>query len=190
MSEHFRLEGQMSLARLTYKSPISGRIHGVHQSEGSLQLLGPALTAGSGGKIEPSVQWHYTYNDLRGPSSTGQRGYERHLNNLWVGARWSQSLNASAWPMNSYSIDLQSLVQGRQQSKVSQADPSYSDVLTKTPHGWALGVQGTIPTAHGYANPYLRLQRLNRSNTVFNGVGYATEPANDKVWMGVNWWFN
>jgi hypothetical protein len=51
-------------------------------------------------------------------------------------------------------------------------------------------LQARVPSAWGEFQPYLRWQQLGRSNTVFNGLGYATEPEHRKIWLGVNWWAN
>jgi hypothetical protein len=189
-ADTLKVEGHISRARLSYDSTRSGRMSGVPQTEGLLRILGPAWPLGQAGHAEPTLQWSYTHNDLRGQSSNGQTGYERHLNNLWAGVRWTQTQMPDHWAVRDISLDLQSLVKGRQLSKLSQVGSAYRDVQTETRHGWALGLQVRIPTAHGDIVPYVRKQHLGRSDTVFNGLGYATEPEHDKLWLGLNWWFN
>lgn len=189
-SEAFKLEGQLSLARLKYSSTSSGTMSNVPQTEASLRVLGPAASLRRWGSVEPTLQWSYTHDDLRGETSTGNHGYERHLNNLWAGVRWTQTQLPADWAISRASLDVQALVKGRQLSKLSQANPAYSDVLTETRGGWALGLQVRIPGTHGEFEPYVRWQQLDRSNRVFDGVGYATEPEHRKLWIGVNWWMN
>ena len=190
ISEAFKLEGQLSLARLEYTSTNTGSMSNVPQTEASLRLLGPAASLGRIGWVEPTLQWSYTHNDLRGQSSTGNLGYERHLNNLWAGLRWSTSPALTDALKARLSLDLQTLVEGRQLSKLSQANPAYGNVLTQTQGGWAWGLQLRMPSAYGELEPYVRWQHLNRSNRVFNGVGYSSEPEHHKLWIGMNWWMN
>lgn len=187
----FKLEGTLSHARLAYRSATSGTLSDVPQTEASLRWLGPATSLGALGAVEPTLQWSYTHNDLRGRTSTGHLGYERHLNNLWAGVRWTQapaSDGRSLGGAGQFSLDLQALIEGRQQSKLSQADPAYSDVLTRTRGGWAWALRWRMASANGAIEPYVRWQHLERSNKVYDGVGYATEPEHRKVWVGVNWW--
>lgn len=188
VSEGFTLEAQVALARLSYDSVGSGSMSGVPQTELNLRLSGPAWGWGEGSRLEPTLHWQYTDNDLRGQSTTGNPGYERHLSNWWLGARWTRPTPSLNWPVRSVSLELQGLLKGQQQSHLSQANPIYMDVTTRTRQGWALTLQGRLPGSRGELVPYLRWQRLSRSNTVSTGPSLAKEPESTQLWAGVTWW--
>ena len=186
-SDSLKIEGRLTMARLDYNSPVSGRMSNIGQREASLIFLGPSWSMGSA-SIEPGLQWGITQNDLRGRTSLGAMGYERDQDATWAMLRWTQLLahNESAW--RQVSLDVKGLLQGRQRSHLSQAAANHQDVTNQQTQGWGWALRGKIQLWNQDLEPYLQWQRIETSDTVFDGVSYVKEPANKKLWIGLSWW--
>jgi hypothetical protein len=185
-----KVESQWSSSKLNYSSTKSGTMSNIRQTEGALHLIGASWRTAHASKFEPTLQWAFTHNDLRGLTSTGAAGYERHQDKLWAGARWTQTLDPKEWSMDAISIEVQGLLHARQRSDLSQADPQRRDVLTRAHPGWALEVRGHTTAWQNALTPYLRWEDIAVSNTVFDGVGQVKEPANQKLSIGLSWWIH
>lgn len=139
-------------------------------SEPAMRLQGPALT------LQLGLQYEGLWNDLRGTSSTGHRGYERLSNKLW--------LLAQTAPLPQAELQLGLLLRGWQDSWLSQANQRLPDITNVQHKGVTLRYRhspwwiGSRPVF-----PWLRYTQVAESDKVGSQRWY--EPRNRSMELGL-----
>lgn len=172
------LEGDLFFGQQDYSSEGTGTMNGVHNVESRWRALMPiyANTPNQQG-LYAGLGIHTLWNDLRGISTTGNGGYERRAQQLWLPVRWVS---------NFWEVEGGVLVYGKHTSMLSQANttPPSTDVVNTQKKG--VYVQGKLNVqldARHALSPYVRYTGLSDSDKVSG----AYEPASNRWQAGVTW---
>jgi hypothetical protein len=172
------LEGDLFFGQQDYSSEGTGTMNGVHNVESRWRALMPihANTPKQHG-LYAGLGIHTLWNDLRGISTTGNGGYERRAQQLWLPVRWVS---------NFWEVEGGVLVYGKHTSMLSQVNttPPSNDVVNTQKKG--VYVQGKLNVqldARHALSPYVRYTGLSDSDKVSG----AYEPASNRWQAGVTW---
>ena len=134
--------------------------------------------------------YRYLRNDGRGLTTTGHAGYRRESNYLYfpIGFIHRGKLNTGAKLVSTIEYDY--LIKGKQNSHLSDVDPSFSDLENNQSdgYGWKLHMQ--YVTEKWSVGPYLHYWEIADSEIkpiYFNGAigGFGLEPRNNTVELGI-----
>ena len=132
--------------------------------------------------------YRYLFNDLRGVSSTGARGYRRESNytTLPIGVTHKIKLSNQAQLLST--VEYSYLARGRQDSTLSDAFAANQNISStqRSGYGLRLGTMARFPAWS--AGPYLNLWRVNESDRS-NGT-LIFEPRNNTYEFGVKLVYN
>lgn len=170
------LEADIGVGSLRYSSQGSGSLSQVPLVRGQASALWG---------VEPSGQWRAglqleaTWTDLRGTTSTGHSGYERFNSKAWAVLQYE--------PPSTSRTELGLLLRGRQQSYLSQANPTLPDVTNTQKRGVFLAYRHSPlagPSGGGYGlRPWIRYTSVSNSDQV--GVEGWYEPRNRTLQIGL-----
>lgn len=126
---HWESSALLQVAQQNYNSPISGHMQGAPSVHGSVEALYPLPLPSSFGawSAGPAVQLYW--NDLRGTTSFGHRGYERMGMKAW---------GRIAYSSTHHRLDLNTLLVGLHHSNLSQAGEE-QDIVNHQRLGWSMG---------------------------------------------------
>lgn len=173
MPEH--IGGEVALSRLDYTSTATGRLDGVPGVGWRAHALW-SMPALSGRAWQLGLEYEGFWNDLRGTSSTGHRGYERLSNKLWLQAR--------AAPLADAELQLGLLIRGWQDSWLSQAHPALPNVTNVQNAGFTVRYRHSPWLLNGRPlHPWIRYTHIDRSDEVTAQRWY--EPRNRSVSLGL-----
>lgn len=174
---HGRLEFLASYGQLDYASNGTGTHSGEPDTYYEVRALaGFDLRATRGIALLPfaGLGYRYLYNDGRGTTSTGHRGYRRESNYLYlpvgVSARWERLLGT---------VEFDFLLKGRQTSYLADADVGFADVNNEQKRGWGAKANLLVETGRFAFGPwfsYWRIATSEPSSPAPGWVGY--EPKN------------
>lgn len=178
------LEGDVLMGKQNYSSTSTGSMRGVGNIETRWRMLG---------EIVPDTGWraglalHTLWNDLQGVAtdSSGKTysGYQRTAQQFWLPIRWT--------PGDSWEFELGTLLNGKHQSALSQADPvNYSDITNKQKNGTYFQTSVSLGLPNGERlTPFVRYTHLSTSDVVTMASKNWTEPNNHRLQTGVIWQF-
>ncbi len=170
-----RVGGEIMLARVDYSSDGTGQMSGVPAVGWRAHALWD-MPPVSRQPWQLGLQYEGLWNDLRGTSSTGHRGYERLSNKLW--------LLAQTAPLPQAELQLGLLLRGWQDSWLSQANQRLPDITNVQHKGvtlryrhspWLIGSRPVFP--------WLRYTQVAESDKV--GIQRWHEPRNRSMEMGL-----
>lgn len=168
-----RLEAELGAASLHYSSRSSGSLSHVPMLRGQANALWQLEASG---QWRAGLQVEATWIDLRGTTSGGYGGYERLNSKAWAVLQYEHPSNASA--------EAGLLLRGRQQSWLSQANPSLPDITNTQKRGVYLAYRHSPwQSAEGTGlslRPWIRYTRVSDSDQV--GAGRWYEP-NNRTWQ-------
>lgn len=170
-----RVGGEIMLARVDYSSDGTGQMSGVPAVGWRTHALWD-MPADSRQPWQLGLQYEGLWNDLRGTSSTGHRGYERLSNKLW--------LLAQTAPLPQAELQLGLLLRGWQDSWLSQANQRLPDITNVQHKGVTLRYRhspwwiGSRPVF-----PWLRYTQVAESDKVGSQRWY--EPRNQTLELGM-----
>ena len=125
--------------------------------------------------------------DLRGLTSTGDEGYRRRSQYVYLplGLTHRLSLGAQARLSTSFEYDL--LLDGRQRYLLSDTDPASNDPATSQRRGHGLRLTSSYETWHWSVGFFAHYWRIGVSDEARGGVPPAqiVEPTNNNVEMGL-----
>lgn len=172
------VEADLLFGQQDYTSEGTGTMNGVHNVESRWRALMPvyANTPNQHG-LYAGLGIHTLWNDLRGKSTTGNGGYERRAQQLWLPVRWVS---------NFWEIEGGVLVHGKHTSMLSQANttpPSPDVVNTQKKGAYLQGKLNLQLDARHALSPYVRFTGLGDSDKVSG----AYEPTSKRWQAGVTW---
>jgi len=185
-----RGELRLALGRVNYRSNDTGS----HDGEPDGYLEGRALI-GNDWPLASALLSTYTglgyrflYNDGRGVTSTGDAGYRRESNYLYLPLG---ILLQTAWQEGTLRtrIEYDHLLVGNQYTRLSDAGLGLSDVSSKQGSGRGFKLQLSYMTAEWFAGPYLHYWDIADSavTPLYQYgvlVGYGLEPYNRTTEIG------
>ena len=126
--------------------------------------------------------YRYLFNDLRGISSVGARGYRResHYTTLPIGVTHKMNLSNQAQLLTT--VEYSYLLRGRQDSTLSDAFTTNQNISSTQRSGYGLRLNTMVRFATWSAGPYLSLWRINESDRS-NGT-LIFEPRNNTYEFG------
>ena len=134
--------------------------------------------------------YRYLFNDARGISSTGNWGYRRESNYLYLpfGVIHRRMLNAQAKLVSTLEYDR--LLAGKQISRLSDGGQGDSDVTNYQSNGYGLKLSFMYERNDRAIGPYAHYWKIARSDTAIryqNGVpvGIGWEPDNNTIELGM-----
>ena len=182
LTNQSQLEGDILVGAQHYESQQTGSKNNVANIETRWRILTPVLADYLDG-VSIGLGYHTLWNDLRGQTTTGNGGYQRIANQLWIPARWN--INSTL------QLDGGLLLYGRHTSKLSEANRSYSDVTNTQKHGHYLQLSSKLMLDRGQAlTPFIRFTHLADSNTVAMGGRLWVEPTSNRWQIGAVWEFD
>lgn len=168
------LQASLGVARLGYGSKNTGKLSGVASLQWQMGAWWQLPQwAGLPWQTGPVLEGQWT--DLRGQSSTGHRGYERHGVRAW----WALAVS----PAPGARLSAAALLRGQQHSQLSQANTALPNVVNTQKAGWWLQLE-LAPVAPWFGlQPWLELKRLESSDKQGRQGWY--EPQNTHWQMGL-----
>ena len=178
------LEGDILLGKQHYSSTSTGSMRGVGNLETRWRMLA---------EIVPETGWrtglalHTLWNDLQGVATDSGgntfSGYQRTAQQFWLPVRWT--------PGDLWEYELGTLLRGKHQSALSQADPAnYSDITNKQKSGTYFQASVSLGLPNGERlTPFVRYTHLSTSDVVTMASKNWTEPNNHRLQTGVIWQF-
>lgn len=170
-----QIGGELTLSRLDYTSQQTGKLDDVPGVGWRVHALW-SMPAMVGRTWRLGLEYEGFWNDLRGTSTTGHRGYERFSNKAWLQAR--------AAPWAETELQLGVLLRGWQDSWLSQAHPALPNVTNLQSAGFTVRYQHSPWTLSGRpVQPWVRYTQIARSDEVTAQRWY--EPRNRTLVLGL-----
>ena len=128
--------------------------------------------------------------DLRGLTSTGDEGYRRRSQYVYLPLGLTHRLQLGAQARLSTSLEYDLLLDGRQRFTLSDTDPTSNDPATSQRRGHGLRLSSSYETWHwsvGFFAYYWRVGASDEARQSLAGVPAAqvVEPANNSLEMGL-----
>lgn len=190
-------EGKWSYGQVDYSSPVSGTLDGLDDHMLEFRGLGGyGFSVSESTIITPYIGfgYRYLYNDLRGTTSTGARGYERESHYFYspIGAEAIMSLK-NGWSVGA-TAEFDIFWAGIQKSYLSQAIAGLNDIENDQKEGF--GIRGSIKfqkegdKVDFLVEPFVRYWDIEDSEETaitYSGtlIGYGYEPENNTIEYGV-----
>lgn len=132
--------------------------------------------------------YRYLFNDLRGVTSTGARGYRRESNyaSLPIGATHKMNLANQAQLLTT--VEYSYLIRGRQDSKLSDINGATQDLGLTQRSGYGLRLGTMVRFSTWAVGPSLSLWRIKESDRA--NAGLTFEPRNTTYEFGVKGVYN
>ena len=185
-------EGKFSYGQVDYTSPVSGSLDNLDDYMLELRGMGGYdFEVGKSATLTPYIGfgYRYLYDDLRGTTTTGARGYRRKSNYYYspVGAETRIDLG-NGWLIG-LTAEYDIFWKGRQKSYLSDtAISGLNDIKNDQDSGY--GVRGAIRIAKNgkevdwVFEPFFRYWDIEQSAVAVSGNTIGIEPANDSTEYG------
>jgi len=173
-----RIDGRVSYGALDYKG--TGTMSNVPDwILEARAVIGRDYSVSDGVTLSPYIGlgYRFLYNDFRGTTSTGNTGYRRYSNYIYVPVGLTLRTRAGDQWVIAPTLEYDAFLGGRQYSKLSDANLGLSDASNRQGHG--RGYRAYLIAEKGYWSfgPWLHYWKIRDSNTVRVGIS-ALEPAN------------
>ncbi|MFM9969234.1 MAG: outer membrane beta-barrel protein [Burkholderiales bacterium] len=184
-SEGWFLRGDVRYAngKTDYSSSISGNINNAPDRYYEVRGLVGKDFYFSDYTLSPYVGlgYRYLYNDIRGVSTTGARGYRResHYTSLPIGVIHKMNLANQSQLVST--VEFSKLIRGEQEAKLSDALPATPDVSLKQRSGYGLRLGTMVRFDNWSVGPTLMFWRIKESDK----AGFIFEPRNSTYEFGV-----
>lgn len=130
--------------------------------------------------------YRHLFNDLRGVTSTGTRGYRRESNYTTLPAGVTHKMNLANQAQLLTTVEYSYLIRGRQDSKLSEANSANLDVSNTQRSGYGLRLGTMVRFATWSVGPSLIWWRIKESDRANAGlIGLVVEPRNNTYEFGV-----
>lgn len=127
--------------------------------------------------------YRYLFNDLRGVTSTGARGYRRESNYYTLPVGVTHKINLANQAQLLTTVEYSYLIRGRQESRLSDVNPAtQQDVSNTQRSGYGVRLGTMVRFATWSVGPSLILWRINESDRANAGL---FEPCNNTYELGV-----
>lgn len=127
--------------------------------------------------------YRHLYNDLRGVSTTGARGFRRESDYYTLPLGVTHRANLTSKSQLVTTIEYSYLIRGRQDSKLSDALPGIADVTLRQPSGYGVRVGTMLKFDTWSIGPTLTYWNIQRSD--IGGTPPVVEPKNNTLDFGV-----
>jgi hypothetical protein len=128
--------------------------------------------------------YRYLFNDLRGVTSTGAGGYRRESNYTTIPVGVTHKMNLANQAQLLTTAEYSFLARGRQESKLSDANPANQDVSHTQRSGYGLRLGTMVRFATWSVGPSLILWHVKESDRA-NNAPLTVEPRNNTYEIGV-----
>jgi len=175
---NWQLEGDVLLGQQKYTSSVSGNLKGAPNIETRWRALAPigGTDVGQQG-LSTGLGLHTLWNDLRGTTTTGSRGYERIATQIWMPVRWTSD---AAW-----ALEGGLLLRGQHTSRLSQISTAYADIRNTQKSGAYIQATTSFLSEDGHRlTPFVRLTRLGDSDIVRSRNQGWIEPYSQRWQIG------
>lgn len=130
------------------------------------------------------------YNDLRGYTTTGAAGYRRSSQYSYLPLGVTHRARISPEARFSTSLEYDLLLEGRQQSYLSDANPAYNDPVNTQRQGYGMRLSGAYETLAWSVGGYLHYWSLADSDLALRTLGgtpsaLVMEPQNTTREIGL-----
>ena len=181
------LRGDLRYAngKADYSSGISGAINNAPDWYYEVRgLVGKDFDMG-GYVLAPYAGLGYRHleNDLRGVSTTGARGYRRESNYTTLPVGVTHKLKLDRNMQLDTTLEYAHLIRGKQDTKLSDALPTLSDITNKQRSGYGLRLSTMVRFGAWSVGPSLTLWRIKDSDRA--GTPALIEPKNNTFEFGI-----
>jgi hypothetical protein len=137
------------------------------------------------------VGYRTLFNDLSGLTSTGAAGYRRYSTYVYLPLGLTHRFSVNDQARISTSLEYQHLLEGRQQSFLSDSNPLFNDPVNTQKNGYGARLVSSYETAHwsvGLFYQFWSLPDSDRSVLTASGVpvGAVIEPKNTTAEVGAH----
>jgi hypothetical protein len=130
--------------------------------------------------------YRYLYNDLRGPTSTGEAGYRRYSQYFYVPLGLSSRFNVSGKWSVAPTIEYDYFISGRQESRLTDVGSGYDDAYNEQSKGYGYRLSVMLEKEAWAFGPWLHFWSIEDSDTVTIGTGISgLEPQNETREYGI-----
>ncbi len=181
----FRGDLRYATGKADYSSSISGSIDNLEDWYYEVRgLIGKDFNLG-GYHLAPyvGVGFRHLYNDLRGVSTTGARGYRRESNYTTLPIGVIHKMKLSGQSQLHTTVEYSHLLQGRQEAKLADANPALANVSLRQKSGYGLRFGTMVRFDKWSVGPTLIVWRIKPSE--IGGTPAVFEPKNNTVEFGV-----
>lgn len=184
---------ELATGRLDYQG--SGTLDQVPDSRAEARLLlGQDLALGARAVLAPYLGFglRMTWNDLRGTTSTGARGYRREASLLYLPAGCALRLALGGGWVLAPAAEYAWLLQGRAVSRLGDAGSGLATAVNHPAGGHGCLLRLDLERGRWRFGPWLQSWTLGASERVPIGRGYAAqEPGNTtrEAGLGFTWRF-
>jgi len=193
----FKLEAKTSWGKVDYASVNTGTMDDLDDYMFEVRTLGGlALYPSERMTVMPYIGfgYRYLYDDLRGTSTTGAKGYEREANYFYfpLGAEADVKLR-NDWSVGA-TFEFDFFARGIQRSYLSQAISGLNDLSNDQKQGYglrgSLRLKKKMDKIDFLLEPFVRYWDIEKSEEAlltYTGViiGYGYEPANNSLEYGL-----
>ena len=127
--------------------------------------------------------YRHLFNDLRGVSSTGARGYRREIDYTTLPVGVIHKMNLANQKQLLTTLEYSRLIRGQVDAKLSDALPATADVSLKQRNGYGLRLGAMVRFATWSVGPSLIWWRIKESDRANAGIIF--EPSNNTYEFGV-----
>ncbi len=178
-----RWEAQFSTGKADYSSSVSGTQNNLPDWYYEIRgLIGKDFDLGSH-VLSPYVGlgYRYLYNDLRGTTTTGSRGYRREVRYTTLPIGVTHKTNLASNRQLLTTVEYTHLIRGNADAKLSDSNVTTPDVSLKQTSGYGFRVGTMVRFDAWSVGPSLILWRIKDSET----VNSFREPRNNTYEFGV-----
>jgi hypothetical protein len=184
-----RIDGRVSYGRLDYESVGTGTLSNVPDWTAEVRLVaGKDFRAGESVVLSPYIGlgYRWLYNDLKGTSSTGHRGYERYSQYWYAPIGLTMRMRAGDHWVFAPTIEYDAFIGGKQKSYLSDVAPGLPDVTNDQDRGRGYRVYLMVESRNWAFGPWMHYWNIKDSEIVPIGGGLGVlEPANSTTEYGL-----
>ena len=183
----FKIDGRSAYGSLKYEG--SGTLDSIPDWIFEARaVLGKDYLPRGGISFSPFVGlgYRYLYNDLRGTTSTGAVGYQRHSQYLYAPLGLTSRILVSAQWVLVPTIEYDYFIRGRQKTQFTDLGLGYSDANNTQDKGYGYRLSVMAEKGSWAFGPWMQYWRIDDSDIVSIGSGVSGfEPKNETLEYGL-----
>ena len=179
----FKIDGRYAYGSLKYESSGTGTKDSVPDSILETRgVFGKDFLPGRGVSLSPfaGFGYRYLYNDLRGPTSTGEVGYQRYSHYWYAPVGLTSRIKVSGQWVIAPTIEYDYFIKGTQVSQFTDVGVGYSDATNAQNKGYGYRLSVMAEKGSWAFGPWMNYWSIEDSDIVPIGFGvFGREPKNE-----------
>lgn len=170
-----RGEGRFTAGDVDYKGSGTLDTNPNYFAEARLTFGRDFLTNRYGISPYTGIGYRFLHSDIRGVTSTGALGYQRDSHYAFVPVGVQPRMQFSNGDRLTLTAEYDYLLDGEQESYLSDVSVSYPDLANKQPAGYGIRSDVMYQTGNWAFGPFMNYWNINQSETTC-GVGGGSTP--------------